>query len=159
MTVKPEDFDINNFPKIRNRDEARAFSKILRKSGNTKEKADKIVKLTKDMTAAWDSESKTKAKEFLLEGEKVKFNIDKMWAHPDWNSKQEAYKDFVVSNIDTIFTVTYDEKFKDKPSLVRFVEDDSEQQWQFSDVDLLVLDASDGKFKEMWMIEEGINKE
>jgi len=150
--------DLSKFPKVRNRDDVRALKKVLRRSGKTKEEADKIIDLTKVMTKAFDNEPQFRTKECLFEGDKVKLNIDKILAYPDWESRQEQYRDFVMDNVDTVFTVQYDEKYQSKPAVVKLLEDKSEQQWLFSDVDLLVLDESDGGFKEIWMIESAVNK-
>ena len=145
--------DYDKFPRIRNRKDARAFEKVLRKSGKSEEDIKKIITIAKRLTKGLDAEKQTVSKAYLLEGEKVMLNIDKMLASPDWHSRHEAYKDFVLINKDNIFTVMYDENYKNMPRIVRLAEDDSEQKWLFSDNDLLVCDASDGKFKEMWLIE------
>ena len=155
------EIDLSKFPKIRNRDEARAFKKVLLKSGKTDEEADNIIELTKKATHLWDAEGKTRSKEYLIEGEQVKLNVDKMWNYPDWESRQEAYKQFVQDNIDTIFTVKYCDDYQNKPSIVELVKDEMVSLWRFADDDLLVLDSGDGIFKEMWLIEEvgGQNKQ
>ena len=47
------DIDFSKFPKIRNREEARAFKKVLLRSGKTDEEADNIIALTKKVTSMW----------------------------------------------------------------------------------------------------------
>jgi len=104
----------------------------------------------------WDAESKSRSKEYLLEGEQVKLNVDKMWNYPDWDSRQEAYKQFVQDNVDTVFTVKYADEYQDKPSIVELVKDGMVSLWRFVDNDLLVFDKTDGVFKELWLIEEEV---
>lgn len=148
------ELDLSSFPKIRNREESRALKKVLLKSGKTEDEASNIIELTKKATRLWDAEGKTRSKEFLFEGEQVKLNVDKMWNYPDWESRQEDYKRFVHDNVETIFTVKYSEDYKDKPGIVEIVKDGMVAIWRFVDDDLLVLDGSDGVFKELWLIEE-----
>ena len=150
------EIDLSKFPKIRNREESRAFKKVLLKSGKTEDEANNIIDLTKKATRLWDAEGKSRSKEYLLEGEQVKLNVDKMWNYPDWESRQEAYKQFVQDNIDTIFTVKYAEEYQDKPGIVELVKDGMVSLWRFMDDDLLVLDKSDGVFKEIWLVEEEV---
>ncbi|MDR2572279.1 MAG: hypothetical protein LBD23_18550 [Oscillospiraceae bacterium] len=148
--------DLSNFPKIRNREESRAFKKVLLKSGKTEDEATQIIDLAKKATLMWETEGKTRSREFLLEGEQVKLNVDKMWNYPDWESRQEAYKQFVQDSIDIIFTVKYAEGYQDKPGIVELKKDGMVSMWRFADNDLLVLDKNDGVFKELWLIEENI---
>ena len=145
--------DYDKFPRIRNRKDARAFERVLRKSGKSEEDIKKIIAIAKRLTKGLDSEQEVMSKAYLLEGEKVMLNVNKILASPDWPTRQEAYKDFVLINKNNVFTVMYDENYRHMPRIVRLAEDDSEQRWLFSDNDLLVYDATDGKFKEMWMIE------
>lgn len=148
--------DFSKFPRVRNREEARALEKVLRKSGKTKAEMKSIVSLAKTLAKAYDAEGQSNARIFFREGEKVKLNADKIMAHPDWDKKQDAYKDFVLSNIENTFTAKLIDKMQDSPLIVTLAEDTSEQQWWFTQDDLLVLDESDGTFKEMWMIEEPV---
>jgi len=131
------EIDLSKFPKIRNREESRAFKKVLLKSGKTENEANNIIDLTKKATRLWDAEGKSRSKEYLLEGEQVKLNVDKMWNYPDWESRQEAYKQFVQDNVDTIFTVKYAEEYQAKPSIVELVKDGMVSLWRFVDDDLL----------------------
>ena len=90
----------------------------------------------------------------MLEGDKVKLHVNKIRGRPDWETMQHEYKDFVENNADAVFTVEYDEEYQDKPNLVLLKEDISKQKWLFFDGDLLVLDESDGEFKEMYRLQE-----
>lgn len=65
-----------------------------------------------------------------------------------------AYKQFIKDNVDTIFTVSYAENYQSNPNIVELVKDGAVSLWHFCDEDLLVLDKSDGVFKEMWLVEE-----
>ena len=146
--------DFSKFPKVRNRDETRALKKVLQKSGKTKQEIKDIIGLAKMLASSFDTEGQSKTRMYLREGEKVKFNIDKITSHSDWVRKQNSYKEFVESNVEKIFTVALIEQFKEKPYIVTFAEDTSEQQWWFAADDLLVYDKSDDTYKELWMIEE-----
>lgn len=147
--------DISKFPKVRNREQVRAFKKVLRKAGHSQDSIDNLIKLSKTLAQAEDTETAIKSKEYLAEGEQVKLNVDKMYGHPDWDVYQDAYKAFVDDNIDTIFAVKYVEPYLAKPSIVSLVCPlGITSPWLFADVDLLVKDSIDGQFKELWMIEE-----
>ena len=151
--------DLSKFPKVRNRKEARAFAKVLRKAGKTDKEIKDLITLSKSLAKMWDSESLPKYRNHLIEGEQVKLNVDKIWSRPEWYDKQEPYKQFVLDNEDRIFTVKFDDSYTINPGLIRFAEDDSPQQWLFSDVDLLVLDPSDGQFKETWLVKRTPTKD
>ena len=86
--------DFSKFPQIRNREETRALEKVLRKSGKTKNEIEGILELSKIITKAFDSENDIGYKQSLDEGEMVKLNIDKMWSYPDWDNRQESYKEY-----------------------------------------------------------------
>lgn len=77
----------------------------------------------------------------LAEGTKVRLNYDSIVNEPVYKNKLKSYKKFVDENKDTIFTVEYDEKYKNKPILVRLKEDDSEVKWLWHcESDLIVVD-------------------
>jgi hypothetical protein len=73
---------------------------------------------------------------YIQEGEKVKLDVKKITGREDWQKLTERYRSFVMSNVNTIFTVQYEEKYGDKPSLVTFVEDNT---WLWWTGDLIVL--------------------
>lgn len=152
---KKAPIDYSKFPKIRNRKDARALEKVLRRSGKTKQEINDIIGISKMLTKSYDAEGSMQSKQFLTEGEMVKLNADKMLSYPDWDKRQEAYKKFVQANIDTIFIVKYIDGHTDKPGIVSLIdENDTVSPWNFSDADLLVYDMNDKTFKEMWLIEE-----
>ena len=138
---------------MRNREEARAFEKILRKSGKSKEEITDIIKLSKLLAKAFDSEMLGQYRQSLKDGDMAKLNIDKMRSYPDWDKRQDAYTEFVDENVDSIFTVKLHQGYPG--SIVRLIDEDgNECQWLFSDRDLLVFDAKDSTYKEIWLIEE-----
>ena len=77
----------------------------------------------------------------IAEGAKVKLNYDSIISEPTYSKKVQAYKDFVENNKDTVFTVEYDEKYKNKPLLVMLKEDISEVKWLWhTKYDLIVIE-------------------
>lgn len=79
----------------------------------------------------------------LDEGTKVKLNYESITSEPDYKKKVARYKEFVENNKDTIFTVQYDEKYKNKPILVSLAEDDNEVKWLWHcESDLIVIEDS-----------------
>ena len=77
----------------------------------------------------------------IPEGTKVKLNYDSIVNDPNYLKKVQPYKDFVEDNKDTVFTVEYDEKYKNKPLLVVLKEDNNEVKWLWhSKYDLIVVE-------------------
>ena len=77
----------------------------------------------------------------ISEGTKVKLNYDSIVNDPNYPKKVQQYKDFVEANKDTVFTVEYDEKYKNKPLLVVLKEDSNEVKWLWhSKYDLIVVE-------------------
>lgn len=150
----PKDYvDFSKFPKIRNREEKRAFEKVLRKGGKRTDKEVKdIIAMAKALTIAFDNERLPRSR-FLKEGDQVKFNIDKMRGYPDWKKRQEAYREYIESNVDKVFTVRYNDEYRERPTIVELVNPDTndvDNSWLFSDQDVLVLD--NGEFKELYLL-------
>ena len=146
--------DFKKFPLIRNRKESREYAKILRKHGKSEAEIKGIIELTKQITNIRNMEGLPKLKDFLLEGDKVKLNAEKIRRRPDWDEMQTAYKEFVEENAGAVFTVEYAERYEDKPNMVALKEDTSEQKWLFWDGDLLVYDENDGLYKELYMVQD-----
>ena len=165
-TVKHEDeqqpeekqqppLDFSKFPRVRNRKEARAFAKLLSKSGKTKNEIDNIIELSKALAKSYEAEGQTRYKQSLGEGDIVKLDIDKMRNNPSWSNLQESYIEYVSANIDTIFSVRLIDKFQGNNAIVNLAdENDTLSPWQFNANDLLVYDKTDSTFKAMWLIEE-----
>jgi hypothetical protein len=77
----------------------------------------------------------------IAEGTKVKLNYDSIVNDPNYPNKVQAHRDFVENNKDTVFTVEYDEKYKNKPLLVMLKEDTNEVKWLWhSKYDLIVVE-------------------
>lgn len=77
----------------------------------------------------------------IEEGAKVKLNYDSIVSDPNYPKKVQAYKDFVENNKDTVFTVEYDEKYKNNPLLVMLKEDTNEAKWLWhTKYDLVVIE-------------------
>lgn len=67
--------------------------------------------------------------QLIQEGEKVKLDVKKITSRPDWQKMTERYRSFVMDNTNTVFTVKYEERYGDKPSLVTFAEDSTWLWW------------------------------
>lgn len=80
----------------------------------------------------------------IPEGTKVMLNYDSITNEPDYKAKVEGYRDFVENNKDKIFTVQYDEKYRNKPVLVSLAEDTNEIKWLWHcESDLIVIDEDE----------------
>lgn len=77
-------------------------------------------------------------------GDKCKINVEKIISRKDWERLNPAYKQFVLDNVDTIFTVQED-KFKSKAdgfiAIVSLVEDTTKPKWLWSVDDLIKVDS------------------
>jgi len=74
--------------------------------------------------------------QIIKEGEKVKLDVKRITGRPDWQKMNEKYRTFVMDNAKGVFTVQYEEKYGDKPSLVTFAEDTT---WLWWVGDLIVI--------------------
>lgn len=80
----------------------------------------------------------------LEEGTKVKLNYDGIVNDINYARKVQGFKDFVENNKDKIFTVEYDERYKNNPLLVMLKEDTSEVKWLWhSKMDLIAVEEDD----------------
>jgi hypothetical protein len=148
--------DETRVPKINNRNDRRRYSKVLQKKGVSKLESDKVVKMYSIYNKKQNDILSSAYKNYLVEGEKVKLNTNKIMRHPDYQRLVQEYREFVENNTNTIFTVVYDNKDKENdnkpPHLICFEEDSRDKKWLFWDGDLLVFDEKDGEFKEMYNI-------
>lgn len=103
-------------------------------------------KLTKELKSKGFSMDKIKtylnfankdSKVIIQNGAKVKLDIDKIKAHPDYVKLTDKYKNWVANNSNKAFTVKYEEKYGDSPNLVSLEED--EIGWLFHISDLIVV--------------------
>ena len=67
----------------------------------------------------------------LKEGDKVRLNVKSIQEHPDYQKMNPKYKQWIDSNKDKEFTVKYDPKYIDNPTLVCLEEDDTDPKWLF----------------------------
>lgn len=80
----------------------------------------------------------------LPEGTKVMLNYTNITTEPDYKNKVEGYREFVENNKDKIFTVQYDEKYRNKPVLVSLAEDTNEIKWLWHcESDLIVINEDE----------------
>ena len=62
----------------------------------------------------------------LFEGDKVKIDYLGITSRVDYERRRPEYRSFIEENKDTIFTVKYDEKYRNNPWLVSLEEDTTE---------------------------------
>jgi hypothetical protein len=136
---------------VTNRAQKRKTEKALGITQKSKEEINQIIN-TLNVVGSLDMSDFPKFKEYLLEGDKVMLDVEKIKKHPDWDNYNPDYREFVESNEGAVFTVKYDENKQDKPNLVMLAEDASRYQWLFWDGNLLVEDSKDGKFKSLYKI-------
>jgi len=134
-------FDINNFPKARNRKEARALTKALRNQGVKKNEVANMVELAKDLAKHPMSEESTS----IPEGTKVKLDYHRLISQAGWHKLDAEYRSFVSCNMGTVFTVEYEERFGDNPQLVALKEDTCRQKWMFNVANLIIVKSEGGE--------------
>jgi len=111
-----------------NREKRRKLTKELKAKGFSKDKiATYLNFVTKD------------SKVVIPEGSKVKLDVDKIKAHPDYIKLTDKYKNWVADNRNKVFTVKYEEKYGESPNLVALEEDDI--GWLFPISDLVIMGA------------------
>ena len=103
--------------------------RLLKRKGKAKEYMNNLVNkfLSKDTAP------------FMREGTKVRLNYEKIIGDTDYPRKVERYKQFVESNRGAVFTVEYDPRHTNRPSLVCLAEDPSEVKWLWFTGDLEVV--------------------
>jgi hypothetical protein len=69
------------------------------------------------------------AKMHLKEGQRVRLDTTAIKSHPDHHKKSPEYRQFVDDNAGTIFTVVYDERYTNPPTLVCLEEDETKWLW------------------------------
>lgn len=68
------------------------------------------------------------APETLAEGTKVKLNMTRIYASPDFASSTKWWKEFVQKNTETVFTVERDPRFD---TIVKLAEDPQDSEYKF----------------------------
>lgn len=109
-----------------NREQKRNLIRNLKNKNFSKEAANRLVQMQE-------------TKKFLKEGQKVKLNLKSIKSHPDYNKLTEKYRNWIDENLDKEFTVEYDEKYKDNPTLVCLKEDTTYPKWLFWEGDLIEI--------------------
>lgn len=80
----------------------------------------------------------------IPEGAKVMLNYESITNELDYKNKVESYREFVENNKDKVFTVQYDEKYRNKPVLVSLAEDTNKIKWLWHcESDLIVIDEDE----------------
>lgn len=80
----------------------------------------------------------------IPEGTKVMLNYESITNELDYKNKVESYREFVENNKDKVFTVQYNEKYRNKPVLVSLAEDTNEIKWLWHcESDLIVIDEDE----------------
>ena len=117
-----------------NREQRRKLKKRLSKSGISVDMAIELLdRRIKEMTA-----------DPIAAGTKVQLNYDRIVNSPGYNNCQQAYKDFVETNRDRIFTAAYDDKHQ-SGKIVCFEEDTSKERWLWYASDLLISSTDGGQ--------------
>jgi hypothetical protein len=75
----------------------------------------------------------------LPEGTRVKLNTEKIFKLEDFADRQPRWRKFVQENRNTVFTVEYDPRFGDTPSLVQLAEDPNiiKFLWEVGDLEVV----------------------
>ncbi len=85
----------------------------------------------------------------IPEGTKVKLNYESIISDVNYNknidSNKQKYHEFIELNKDRIFSVEYDPKFQDNPTLVCLKEDETDPKWLFWIGDLIVINEKGEK--------------
>jgi|GEM_PF-6645353 len=88
---------------------------------------------------------------FVEDGEQVKINVARIKNSKLWDNTDESYKEFILSNEDTVFHALYEESY-DKKDWVTLKEDTKDPKWLFSPYDLLVINPATDVFTELFNV-------
>ena len=113
-----------------NREDRRKLQKKLSKKGYSSDTVNHLAKLSSVIDHR------------IPEGSKVKLDVRTIMSYPDYIKMNSKYKQFVEDNIDKIFTVEYDERYKDNAIIVALEEDETDPKWLWSVLDLKVVDET-----------------
>ncbi len=112
-----------------NREQKRKIQSTLRKKGYSEKQIESYFMI---------KEHKEQAGKYA-EGDRVQLDIQRLTAHPNWPRMRPEYREWVLAHEGQTFTVQYDPKRKDKPSLVCLAEDDTAPKWLFFVDDLKAI--------------------
>ena len=111
---------------------------VIIKEIEEKKKINKLIRKFK--TYMVNAANEYSGEDYLSEGTKVKLNYKWITENPAYSHAQQPYKDFIEKHKDDVFTVEYDDKYRDKPYLVCLKEDDTPIKWLWhSLLDLIVV--------------------
>lgn len=116
-----------------NREERRNLAKKIKK-------ANKTLKLGLNKTQLKDYikfKEEQLSSVVLFEGDRVKIDYKGITSRVDYDKRRPEYRDFIEQNKNNIFTVKYDEKYRNNPWLVSLEEDTTEPRWLFTTSDLI----------------------
>ena len=117
-----------------NRTERRNLAKKIKKAnkslnlGLNKKQLDEYIKFKEEQMSSIS----------LFEGDKVKIDYVGITSRVDYDKRRPEYRTFIEENKDKIFTVLYDEKYRNNPWLVSLEEDTTEPKWLFTTSDLIL---------------------
>jgi hypothetical protein len=117
-----------------NREQKRNYTTQLKKKGLSNEEIRKMIAYKELLQIS----------PYLDEFSKVKLNLDVIRNHPDYDKLSEKYKAWTEAHKDEIFTLVYDEKHREKPSIVCLKEDTTDPKWLFFTGDLIVVNPKEG---------------
>lgn len=112
-----------------NREEKRRTTKKLKDKGYSKN----------DIAAMLAYKEIIKNSIVILEGQRVKLNIELIKSDVNYPRKTDKYKDWIDKHKDDIFTAEYDLRHLDKPNLVCLAEDTTNPRWLIFTGDLTVI--------------------
>ena len=81
-------------------------------------------------------------------GDKVKLDLEMITSSPDWERKEQKYKEWCKTHAEDELTVIYDTKYLKQPELVCLEEDTTNPRWLFSVIDLKPV-SEDDNFRDM----------
>ena len=114
--------------------------------------AKKIKKINKNLKLGLN---KTQLKDYIkfkeeqlssvvfFEGDKVKINYESITSRIDYEKRRPEYRNFIEENKNNIFTIKYDEKYRNNPWLVSLEEDTTEPRWLFTTSDLILYNEEE----------------
>ena len=117
-----------------NRTDRRNLAKKIKKAnkslnlGLNKKQLDEYIKFKEEQMSSIS----------LFEGDKVKIDYVGITSRVDYDKRRPEYRTFIEENKDKIFTVLYDEKYRNNPWLVSLEEDTTEPKWLFTTSDLIL---------------------
>ena len=104
-----------------NRTQRRELVKRLKSRGYNDEQILTFIKMREERELALS----------FKEGDKVMLDIDAIMNDVNYDRKRSVYKLWVAEHANDVFTIEYDHRHKDNPSLVCLAEDKTLPKWLF----------------------------